>query len=169
MEAPALLGYMQILLAALDAELARDGSRDGMCSLALRPGASVSYDFGPESGCHGGMGWVQFITVFPTVTFPSANTDINNCADTLAYSVAMGIIRPDDIPEDYTDDYDARCLKATDRQVRDMKIMHRALKAAREEIPLMIIGTYTPIGMEGGTFGGTWDATIGSEPEDEDD
>lgn len=158
-----------ILLASLIVELREAGADNGMCAQALYPGSLVPMDYGVESACggNGGMAWVRLGAAFPSVEFPAVKSDINNCTSTLAYEFDMGVLRPAPIGEQFGKDVhlptDEVHTATTHRQMEDMMIMHRAINAAAEDIELLLLGTYSPMGPQGGAVGGYWNLTAGSD------
>lgn len=155
-----------ILLDAFNEELIRDGSREELCALTIYPGNAIVIDYGAGEGC-GGMGWVRLVSSAPTVRFPNADLSVDNCTYSLAHVVEIGLMRPAPLPGEFAgeislpDDEEHRA--ASVRQIDDMELMHRALKEARNDIPLTVIGGYTPLGPEGGAVGGTWSITVGDD------
>lgn len=161
---------MAILGRALDAlnqELEADGTRESLCEVTVLHGETMILDYGAES-C-GGMGWVRLVSGNPTATFPNA-PQAGTCAMDLAFAVEMGVIRP--APKIGT--FQKRIIlptadeqaAATSLALDDMAAMHRALKAFASEMENFVLGSYTPIGPQEGTVGGSWSFTVGEELED---
>lgn len=156
------------LLDALNNELVTDGSRADMCSCTIYPGDAVPMDYGLES-C-GGMAWVRLVAAGPTTAFPSASVTVDNCTYSLAYTVEMGIMRPAPIAEQFGSEVelpdDTAHFNASNRLTQDLTLMHRAIKDAKKDIPLLVLGSWTPQGPQGGTVGGTWTLTVGDDGDD---
>ena len=159
---------MDILLAELIAELRQRDRLDGICAQSLQPGATVSLDYGSES-C-GGMAWVQLSNAAPTVAFPDPDLSLSNCTYSLAYTVTMGIIRPSPIPTVVRNSIsfptDEENTDAAHMFMEDMDMMHQAIKSARKDVDLLVLGQYMPVGPEGGVSGGTWTLQVGNEDPD---
>lgn len=157
---------MAALIEALAAEIRAAGKQDDYCSVTLYPGDGVPVDFGPESGC-GGTAWVRLITANPTVSFPSADLSINNCAYSLAYPVEIGMAGPAPVMEDRLGNFvlpaDTEQFDATMRMIDEMELMYRAIRAA--DIPQKLLGSWTPSGPAGGVLQSTWTLTIGGDDE----
>lgn len=158
---PALL--MQIGIDALNEELTRRETREGLCMVGLLHGEQVIIDYGMES-C-GGMAYVRLVTAVTTATFPNAAT-AGTCASDLAYSMEMGIHRPA-VP------FDGKNLPDADEQsagtvlaLDDMLAMHAALREVEARAENFVLGAYTPAGPAGGVLGGTWSFTVGEELDD---
>lgn len=157
---------MLVLLDALNEELIRDGSRDELCSLTIQSGNAVVIDYGTGEGC-AGMGWIRLVSSAPTVRFPAADVSVDNCMYSLAHVIEMGLMRPSPLPDEFAgtvslpddEEYKETALRQSD----DMDLMYRAMQAARNSIPLSVVGTYTPQGPDGGAVGGTWSITVGDD------
>jgi len=158
-----------ILLDALNTALVADGTREDMCSCTIYPGDAVPMDYGLEE-C-GGMAWVRLVSTGPTTAFPATSISVDNCFYTLAYTVEMGIMRPAPVPEQFGSEVqlpdDTAHYDSSIRLMQDMRLMHSAIKDAKRDIPLLVLGTWTPQGPQGGTVGGMWTLTIGDEDEDD--
>lgn len=162
---------MAILGRALDAlnqELEADGTRKSLCEVTVLHGETMILDYGAES-C-GGMGWVRLVSGNPTATFPQP-AQAGTCAQDLAFAVEMGVIRP--APKIETAFNKRIILPSADEQAAatslaldDMMAMRRALKEFASEMENFILGSYTPIGPQEGTVGGSWSFTVGEELED---
>lgn len=153
---------MDILLAHLQLELAKDGTGEAICSFTKQPGDSVSLDY---AEC-GGMGWVRFASGTPSVSGSSNDVTMDSCYWGLSHQIEMGVMRPAPIPDETFNTVelpsDAELSAAAEAQINDMSAMHRAIKAARAEFELLP-GAYTPIGPVGGTVGGTWSLMVVEE------
>lgn len=158
---------LKLLLEALVEELQRSGlgGADDLCAKAIYPGDSIVLDY---AEC-GGMAWVRLVDAFETVGFPNTDVTIDSCATTLAATVEIGVMHPSPIPEEILGELDlpddAEHTSAAERQIEEMRAMHRAMATVRRIIgrDLLLPGRYTPVGPVGGTVGGTWSLTIGEE------
>lgn len=158
-------GLVDVLLASLVVELRKDDTLKGLCSITVFGGDSIPMDYGLES-C-GGMVWARLTSANPTLAFPAADTTVDSCTASLAYGVELGVIRP----APFVDEAAGRITLPTEEDQReaailqnnDMLAMHRAYKAARDDIDLMVIGQYQPYGPQGDVMGGFWSATVGED------
>lgn len=152
------------LLESLTAQIRAAGKADDYCAITVYPGTMIPFDFGPDTGC-AGTAWVRLVTASPTVSFPSPDAGIDNCGYSLAYVVEMGMVGPAPILEDHLGNFvlptDVEQFDAAMRVADELAMMHRAIKAA--DIPLLVLGDYSPQGPEGGVLGGTWTLTIGDD------
>jgi hypothetical protein len=155
------------LLESLSAQIRAAGKEDDYCSITIQPGNAVVYDFGPDSGCAGGA-WVRLVSANPSVSFPSADVGINNCASTLAYTLEIGMAGPvpglDERLGRFVLPTDEEQFDAAMRQASEMDLMYEAIRGAG--IPQMVVGAYTPIGPDGGVLGGTWTLSAGGDEDD---
>lgn len=158
---------LNILHAALTVELRESGADRDLCANAIYPGQAVPGDYGieTEGGC-AGMAWVRLVSANPTTTFPAPATGVNNCTYTLAFPVEMAIMRASPIHTESLNDIDLPSdeehIAAAHQQMDDLHLMHRAIKRASEDIEMLILGTYTPVGPTGGIVGGSWTLTVGN-------
>lgn len=158
-----IITAMGILLDSLNSELTADGTREDMCLVSVMPGSDVPLDYSLDD-C-GGMGWVRLVSAVPSVTFPAASTDSNNCNYTLAYEIEMGVFRRAPLPEGIgssmtlpsADDH----FESAQLAMKDLGAMHRALKSGGSHFEDYILGAFVPQGPQGGVVGGTWNAIIG--------
>lgn len=152
------------LLESLTREIRAAGKEEDYCSLTVQPGNAVVFDFGPESGC-GGMGWVRLVSANPTVSFPAADTGVNNCAYSLAYTVEMGLLGPAPVLTDRLNNFvlpdDVELFEAAARQSAELELMYRAIRSAG--IPQLVLGDYAPQGPDGGVMGGLWTMQVGGD------
>lgn len=155
---------VDIVLAALIVELRKDNVLDDLCTVSLYPGDSVPIDY---AEC-GGMAWVRLLTANPSAAFPAPDVTINNCASTLAFPLEMGILRRAPLADSILDasidlPSEEENTKSTHEQLDDVERMYRAIQRAARDIDLVVAGSYTPAGPDGGVVGGTWTLTVGSD------
>lgn len=154
---------MDVILAACVVELRADGTDTNLCAVAKYPGESAPLDY---AEC-GGMLWVRLTTANGTTQFPSPDSSPNVCAQTLAFGLEVGLMRPSPIPEDTLGNFelptDEDHGEATDRQMDDMQAIYRGLLRASQDIEMVVIGSYNPVGPIGGTVGGMWSVIVGDE------
>lgn len=129
--------------------------------VGIMPGRLVPHDYCGTAGC-GGMAYVRLVSTFPSVNGVTPNpTPLPNSP--LAFNVVVGIIRcapqPSSrgIPPGVSDQFEAARL-----QTADMEVLYRTLECCLRD-QKGAVGSYTPIGPDGGCLGGEWGATF---PED---
>jgi hypothetical protein len=162
-----LRDMLAVVLQELSAGLDEAGMLDSMCALTVFPGNAVPVDYIGSDGSCGAMGWVRHVSSAPTVRFPAADVSIDNCTYTLAHLLEVGIIRPSPIPESDGQTVelpdDLAHLGAALELADDMILMKNAIARAAKSIDFVILGSYTPIGPEGGAVGGSWSLTVGDD------
>jgi hypothetical protein len=153
-----------ILLACLVVAL-RDKGGEEVCSTAVYHGDSVTLDY---ADC-GGMAWVRLVGTGPSQSFPAITSDLNSCGASLAHTFELGVMRAAPLAQallagagvDLPDD--AENSAAASLALDDMEAMWDAIRAARQDIELLVPGSYTPVGPTGGSLGGTWSVTVGDD------
>ena len=106
-----------------------------------------------------GVAWVGIQSIYPSKTFPSPVSDRDTCVAPLAALVTVGLLRCYAVKvngESYED-----MLLWMDKQMADMAAMRRAIVCCGLSVEDISLGVYTPIGPEGGVYGGTWTVTLG--------
>ena len=155
-----------VLLQELSAGLDEAGMLESMCAVSVFPGTAVPVDYVGGDTC-GSMAWVRHVSSNPTVRFPNADISVDNCAYSLAHTVEVGIIRPSPIPEsdgstiELPDDIEH--FNSAMELADDMVLMKGAIQRASKSIDFLILGSYVPVGPEGGAVGGTWSLTVGDD------
>jgi hypothetical protein len=166
-DAVTLKEMIAILLEELTAGLEDADMLESMCSVTAFPGNAVPVDYvGSDESC-GSMAWVRHISSYPSVRFPSSDVSLENCHSTLAHIIEMGIIRPTPIPESDGSNVelpdDVAHLNTSLDLADDMILMKDSIARAAQSIDFAILGSYTPLGPEGGAVGGTWQVTVGDD------
>lgn len=149
-----IMPTLMALHECLCAELKRSGLDLG-CECAIVHG-NVAFVAPPTVGK--GTAWVGITNVFPSKNFPAPTADKDTCAAPLAALVSVGIIRCYSVKVNGESTEDM--LLWMDKQMADMAAMRRAILccASSEDVSL---GQYTPIGPEGGVYGGQWSVALG--------
>lgn len=143
------------LAAALCAELTvaeedSDVPKPTLCTVL--PGSAVAFDYCDE----GGMAYTRLVGIIPI------NANPGKCATEFEVGVEIAILRcapvvteGGELPDD------AEQLAASMLQNFDMGLMHKVISCT--EVPqvfdFLTLGTFTPIGPDGGCLGGSWTAT----------
>jgi hypothetical protein len=122
------------------------------CTCGVVPGEVVAPDMCDESGC--GTAWVRLSASYPANGVGVPNETLRNCGSGIGYEVELGVIRCVQIMEDDGSGPDAATLQAAvELQLADMKAMYMAINCCSGS-KAWIVGSYTPIGPEGGAVGG---------------
>jgi hypothetical protein len=150
---PALIALHECLCAELvTSDLAAD------CNCAIVHGAAVNVA-PPVVGR--GTAWVGVDTIFPSKTFPTQDTGTSACGAPLVATVTVGLLRCYAVKA--TGESPEQTLLYMDKQMADMAAMRRAIVCCSNLDQIDVsLGTYTPIGPEGGVYGGTWSVSLGS-------
>lgn len=140
----------------LCSELASAGL-DGQCQCVLLHGAGAQPAL-PSAGK--GVAWVGLNSIFPSTTFPEPSESASSCSAPLAASVTVGVIRCYQVKTSGESEEDMRTYM--DLQMADMAAMRRAILCCADIEGVDVdLGTYSPIGPEGGIYGGMWSSVIG--------
>lgn len=133
------------------------GLRPGNCFCGILPGDSPSWDYSE------GMAWVRLIDAYPSTTFPSANTTPRvSCGAMLVATLEVGLLQcapmlgpGGELPTEI-DQFESARL-----QIAGMRAMQQAIACC--DLDLVVLGSYTPTGPQGGLVGGTWQINVGAE------
>lgn len=130
-----------------------------VCTLTVMPGQGVAHDF--INSCNDGkdgLAWVQLTTEYASSNVVQPTRGITKCGEDYAIGVNVGIIRSFPIPEE-GEPPDAIMFEAMAlQQLREMEVIRYALVCCYPED--VMLGSYTPIGPQGGAFGGAWVANL---------
>lgn len=143
------------LAACLCAELATASEESGIPAPQLctvLPGSAVAFDY-----CdNGGMAFSRLVGIAPVVT------NASRCATEFEVSVDVSIMRcAPMIGEEGELPTAAEQLAASMLQNFDMGVLHKVLTCCKVPDSFMdlTLGTFVPIGPEGGCLGGVWTGT----------
>jgi hypothetical protein len=150
---PALLRLKECLCTGLNASGLGEGCR---CTLLHGLGASPAF---PAIGKS--TAWVGLLNVFPSKTFPSPAVDLNTCIAPIAANVTVGVLRCYQVRT--SGETEAELRDYLDVQMADMAAMRRAIVCCANDGFAISLGTYSPVGPEGGIYGGAWTLVIGEE------
>ena len=148
---PALMALHECLCA----ELTKSGL-DASCECALVHGAAVSVA-PPAVGR--GYAWVGLDSIVPSKTFPVQDSTASNCPSPLVANVTVGILRCYAVK--VNGESSEQMLLYMDKQMADMAAMRRAILCCAALTDDVMLGSYTPIGPEGGVYGGSWSVYLG--------
>lgn len=163
-ETPPLNLVWPRLLELLDCLCTRinDSALDPVCVCEAMPGMNVALDYalgGCSAGGADGMAWVRLTSIYMTSNFPAQLQGTVRCDNAeVAFAFEMGIIRSMPLGDDEGNPPPLEMmLAATERQVSEAMLIANAILCCYDTDVAM--GTYTPIGPEGGAVGGRWTAS----------
>lgn len=131
------------------------GLLPGDCFCGIFPGDNAPWLY------REGMAWVRLTGGFPTISFPQQATAADSCGAFLGAELEVGVLHcaptfsAGGDPPSQTDWFEASRL-----QVATMRAIQQAIVCCNVEYKA--IGTYTPLGPQGGLFGGSWTMSIGA-------
>lgn len=129
------------------------------CRTFVAPGGSPSWDVCCDCGTGDGQAWVAISQVYPTDNFPTAQTGGMRCLPSgFGAQLAVGILRCAAVVDDQGRAPSSERLTADAWKVqRDRQIVERALRCcyfADADPGTFTIGSWTPLGPQGGCVGG---------------
>lgn len=106
-------------------------------------------------------GWVGLQNAFPYSTFPNPDTSLSNCARPIAGLLSIGVLRCYSPTAEMERPETMAELLAL--QLADMAAIKAAVMCCKAGNPdgNFQLGTYTPLGPDGGTYGGRFDLYVG--------
>ena len=136
---------------------------EDLCIKFLSPGEDVDLDHITGGDCKG-MVYVRLVTAFQSATFPVAS-EASTCDLPLAFECEVGVARP--FP--FSTGLDGKPILPTaveyaekaKVQYADMLAMRDAVKGL--DVEESQLGTYTPFGPDGYTYGGIWSFWLGED------
>jgi hypothetical protein len=146
-----LLSCLESVLSKYDAEA---------CRTFIAPGNPPPWDTCCDCGTGEGMAYVQIASVAPTDNFPSPQTGAMRCPPS-GYSaqLVVGILRCAAVLDDQGRAPSSARMTADAAKVhRDRAIVQEALRCcylADADPGTYVIGTWTPLGPQGGCVGGS--------------
>ena len=144
----------------------RDSGLPEPCFCGILSGFEVAYDYcdGCDDGTCG-QAWVRLNQMYPSRAFPAPDVDQGKCTSPLAFEIVVGIVRcapqpgDDGTPPNVGDQFATAQLVTADAMAMRRAIMCCAEANHGRDY---LLGTYAPVGPEGGCVGGTW-STIFSQ------
>lgn len=131
-----------------------------VCLCSLMPGDAVAFDYTGDCENACGMAWVRLATAYPSAIVGVPDLNLRNCSALLGFDVEVGIIRCGPvIQEDGSLPDPAEHVTSAELQIADMLAMRKAIACCRDSNN-WILGTYTPVGPEGGVVGGAWTVSM---------
>lgn len=137
--------------------LSERGLMPGDCFCGMFPGDNAVWDYSD------GLAWVRLVDVYPSTVFPSANTTPRvSCSAMLAATLEVGLLQcAPGMGGDGSLPTQEQQFEATRLQMAGMRAIQQAIACC--DIELMVLGTYTPQGPQGGLVGGYWQLNVGVE------
>lgn len=151
---PTLTTLAECVCAAL-----ADSEGGPTCFCGIVPGEAAVQDYvGDDCGAACGMAWVRLTTAYPAVGVGQPIQRLGNCASSLGYEVEIGVMRCISAGDEAGNaPSPEELLAATKEQMSDMAAVVRAVSCCDGISGKdFILGTYTPLGPEGGVVGGVW-------------
>ena len=153
---PEVVNKLVDLAECVCAYLAVEGAGE-TCWCGLYPGSAVSWEYCTEcSNGMCGMGYVRPASASSYEVFPQPAIDIR-CTLPMAWGVEVGALRCLHTPEDGTLLDVGSMAEATIRQILDARALRNAIKCCGLNIGL---GSWIPLGPQGGCVGGYWQAFL---------
>lgn len=141
----------------LCAELTQSGLMPGDCFCGVLPGDQVIWDYKE------GMAWVRLANEYPTTTFPTIdNRPRGGCPPSVGATLEVGVLHcAPGIKGTKRLPTQAEQFEATRLQMATKRAIHRAIACCGFDP--MVLGSYSPLGPQGGLVGGQWLVDIGPE------
>ena len=155
---------LEELLSCLESKLSEYQAE--ACRTFIAPGSTPAWDVCCECEQDAeGMAWVQLNSVFPTDDFPDIQTDAMRCPPSgYGAEVAVSILRCASVMDDHGRPPSSDRLTAEARKLaRDRSIMLEAVRCCylQDADPgSYVIGSWVPLGPDGGCVGGQFSLTI---------
>lgn len=137
--------------------LAERGIMPGDCFCGIFPGDNAVWDYSD------GLAYVRLVDAYPSTTFPSANTTPRgSCSAMLAATLEVGVLQcAPGLRADGGLPTAAEQMESARLQIAGMRAMQQAIACC--DIDLIVLGTYTPQGPQGGLVGGYWQLNVAAE------
>lgn len=130
----------------------------GVCFCGIVPGEQAAAAYGGDCDSACGMAWVKLNNIYPMKSIGAVDNSVGNCGSGLGFEIQMGIMRCISVGDESGNPLsDAELLEATELQIADALIMHKAVACCASgtwNTHDFIIGPYVPLGPEGGLVGG---------------
>lgn len=135
------------------------GGQDNMCFCGVLVGETTIADYiGDCEDC--GMAWVRVSAMYPAVGVNLPSTLPNNCNAMLGVDIEIGVLRCISVgASDGSPPTAAEMLASAQEVSDDALAMRRAVICCPADIDY-VLGTYSPIGPQGGIVGGTWNLSL---------
>lgn len=138
-------------------ELTARGLMPGDCFCGMFPGDNAVWDY------TNGLAYVRLVDSYPSTAFPAANTTPRgSCSAMLAATLEVGLLQcaPAMSGTGVLPTQEEQ-FEATRLQIAGMRAMQQAIACC--DLDLVVLGTYTPQGPQGGLVGGYWQLNVAAE------
>lgn len=153
---------LESLAACLCAELVDVGPDLCFCGVII---GEDTYDLSGIGDCEsGGCGqaWVRVTSSYMASELGVQDTDGGNCNLELNVELEIGVLRCLEIPDRGEANTPAELLAAFRQQQADMLAVRRSVLCCDAvDIEDVIMGVFSPIGPQGGLYGGVWTVVLG--------
>lgn len=127
----------------------------------VAPGNQAAMDY----ACEGGQAWVRIVSAYTSTTFPEPDQSAQSmCVGRPAALIEVGVARCAPEPTQTMGVLEAPAPEVLTESARvqsaDREAMRRGIIAGGGDD--VIIGSYTPLGPQGGIVGGFWRSYIGA-------
>ena len=129
------------------------------CYCGVIPGDMAVIDFAGNCGTKCGMAWVRAVNLTPMIGVGNVSETAGNCSAELGAVLEVGIMRCIGTPTrpPTAQEY----LEAAELQMRDAMVSRKAIVCCEAfSSKDFILGSYAPVGPQGGYGGGTWQITV---------
>lgn len=127
---------------------------DQVCSVVFAPGAQVAWDYCAECGDSCGMAFISLTQSYLYSAFPFPDQEAK-CHLPMAHQLEVGILRCIPMPDATGDLPSPAALNdAAYQMLRDQDALRCAIRDCQSG--LVRLGTWTPLGPDGGCAGGAW-------------
>lgn len=153
---------LNAIATCLCAQITADGLPE-TCFCGVLPGEAVAASYAGNCATACGMAWVRLANSYPTKVLGEPDLTAGNCGAGMGFDVEIGILRCAPVGNSAgAPPTAAQMLAATELQIADMHVMQKAALCCGEVSTRdVILGTYEPVGPEGGLVGGTVIAQYG--------
>ncbi len=136
--------------------------------IQIRPGSAVALDLSQNANeCCDGLAWVREGDVFPSTTFPIADTGRLRCATTWAFEMEIGIVRCAPVGDIQNMPTEDEWLETALLLSEDLAAIRRTICCFDDAWPYDVAtGRISKLGPEGGCVGNFASFTVQAFPHD---
>lgn len=125
------------------------------CFLGVVPGDAASFEYVGECTDQCGMAWVRMVSLYPSSSTGVADVSVGNCGKGSGLDLELGVMRCTSVGEGAEPPTPQELAESTALATLDAQAMFRTVACcdifSEKDY---IVGTYTPLGPEGGLVGG---------------
>lgn len=146
------------LATCLCAQIITDGLPE-TCYCGLIPGEAPAVGYFGDCE-NNGVAYVRLANAYPSKSIGQQDLSVSNCGSVMGLDIEVGILRMMTVgDEDGNMPTAGEILEATQLQVADMLTMRRAVECCLQPEDY-VMGSYTPVGPDGGILGGSWEVNL---------